>query len=102
MGPEELVRVAAVAPGARLIASHMDAVNHARLDRAVLRAFVESRGLQNRFLIPEDGEILIFFLRRRIAYFCRWDWEEGILRTRSCRQVVEISQENDFQHSRLR
>ena len=45
MGPEELVRVAAVAPGARLIASHMDAVNHARLDRAVLRAFVESRGL---------------------------------------------------------
>lgn len=61
MGPEELVRVAAVAPGARLIASHMDAVNHARLDRAVLRAFVESRRLQNRFLIPEDGEILIFF-----------------------------------------
>ncbi len=59
MGPEELARVAAVAPGARLIASHMDAVNHARLDRSSLRAFVESRGLQDRFLIPEDGEILI-------------------------------------------
>ena len=58
MGPEELARVAASAPQAMLIATHMDAVNHARLDRAQLRRFVRERGLEGRFLIHEDGEIL--------------------------------------------
>lgn len=58
MGPEELAEVAASAPYAKLIATHMDAVNHARLDRAHLRDFVRKNGLEERFLIPEDGEIV--------------------------------------------
>ena len=58
MGPEELAAVAASAPYAKLIATHMDAVNHARLDRAHLRDFVRKNGLEERFLIPENGEIV--------------------------------------------
>ena len=58
MGPEEIALVAEHAPQALVIATHMDAVNHARLDRAGLRSFVKSRGLEARFVIPEDGEIV--------------------------------------------
>ena len=60
MGPEELSVAAAAAPQARMIATHMDAVNHARLNRSLLRAFVKQEGLEERFLIPEDGESVQF------------------------------------------
>lgn len=56
MGPEEVAKVAAFAPQACIIATHMDAVNHARLDRAHLRGFIRQEGIEERFLIPEDGE----------------------------------------------
>lgn len=56
MGAEELAVVAERAPQARIVATHMDAVNHARLDRAGLRAFIAEHGLEARVLVPEDGE----------------------------------------------
>lgn len=56
MGPEDIETTALHAPEARFIATHMDAVNHARLDRGGLRAFLKERGLERRFRIPEDGE----------------------------------------------
>ena len=58
MGVDGVREVALAAPGATLIATHMDAVNHARLNRADLRAFAEAEGLGQRLLIPVDGEIL--------------------------------------------
>lgn len=58
MGVDGVREVALAAPGATLIATHMDAVNHACLNRAGLRAFAETEGLTRRLLIPADGEIL--------------------------------------------
>lgn len=58
MGVDGVREVALAAPEATLIATHMDAVNHARLNRADLRAFAEAEELGQRLLIPVDGEIL--------------------------------------------
>ena len=58
MGVDGVREVAQAAPDATLIATHMDAVNHACLDRAGLRAFAAAEGLERRLLIPADGEIL--------------------------------------------
>jgi hypothetical protein len=41
-----------------LVASHMEAVNHAALTRAELRAFVKEHRMADRVLIPADGETL--------------------------------------------
>ena len=60
MGPEDIERTALYAPQAMFIATHMDAVNHARLDRVALRSFLTERGLASRFFIPEDGESVCF------------------------------------------
>ncbi len=56
MSPDEILETTALAPEAVFIATHMDAVNHARLDRKGLRALVAKHHLESRFLIPEDGE----------------------------------------------
>lgn len=60
MGPDDIEATAKHVPEARFIATHMDAVNHARLDRAGLRAFLKERGLEERFSIPGDGECMAF------------------------------------------
>lgn len=56
MGKQDLFEVCAAAPRATIIASHMEAVNHATLTRAELRAFVAEKGLRDRVRIPADGE----------------------------------------------
>ncbi len=58
MGVDGVQEVAKAAPWATLIATHMDAVNHARLDRATLRAFADRAGFGERLRIPADGETL--------------------------------------------
>ena len=56
MGMDGVREVVQDAPEAVLIATHMDAVNHARVNRADLRKFAETEGLASRLFIPEDGE----------------------------------------------
>lgn len=58
MGTDGLYEVVKAAPDATVIASHMDAVNHARLDRNALRRFVKEKGIASKVLIPADGEEL--------------------------------------------
>lgn len=60
MGLHDLRKVLAYAPNATVVASHMDNVPHARLTRKDLRLFVEMNHLQQRLLVPEDGETLLF------------------------------------------
>lgn len=60
MGVEDVLAVQRAAPGATILASHMEAVNHAALPRAVLRDAVAKAGLSARILVPEDGETLRF------------------------------------------
>lgn len=60
MGPDGVEEVAKAAPEAVLIATHMDAVNHARVTRADLKKFADENGLSQRLHIPEDGEQKVF------------------------------------------
>ena len=60
MGKDDVFQVCKAAPSATIIASHMDVVNHACLDRVELAAFVNEKGLADQVRIPADGEALIF------------------------------------------
>ena len=46
------------ATDARIVADHMDAINHCLLTRADLRAALDGTGFEGRVSIPEDGERL--------------------------------------------
>ena len=58
MGTDGLYEVVKVAPGATVIASHLDAVNHARVSRNDLKQFVKEKQISSKVLIPTDGEEL--------------------------------------------
>lgn len=58
MNKEDVLAVHQAAPQATLIASHMEAVNHALLTRRELRDYLRERGMADRVLVPEDGESL--------------------------------------------
>jgi len=60
MGKDDLAAVHDAAPGAVIVASHMDAVNHAMLSRRALRTFLAETGRLKRVLVPEDGETCHF------------------------------------------
>lgn len=60
MGVDGVKEVAQAAPDVILIATHMDAVNHARVSREDLKKFGKANGLAQRLHIPEDGEIVRF------------------------------------------
>lgn len=58
MGLDDVAKVCAGAPRARVIAVHLEAVNHCMLTRDTLRAGLERTGLLARVQIPRDGETL--------------------------------------------
>ncbi|ENO3979752.1 MBL fold metallo-hydrolase [Aeromonas veronii] len=58
MGKEDVAAVYQAAPQATLIASHMEAVNHAVLSRQELRDYLMDRGMTDRVRVPEDGEAI--------------------------------------------
>ncbi len=55
MTADDVVAVARHAPDARVVAVHMEAINHCELTRAELRARVREEGLQGQVTVPEDG-----------------------------------------------
>lgn len=60
MDEEDVLAVCRAAPWTRVVASHLEAVNHGRVSRAYLRAFVDRLGVGEQVLIPADGERLAF------------------------------------------
>lgn len=60
MGKQDALRTLEVLPSATVVASHMEAVNHCLLSRDELRAYATENGIQDRVLVPEDGETLNF------------------------------------------
>ena len=58
MGEEDVLRAAQTAKDAKIVAVHMDAVNHMSLSREELRTYVKKQGIENRVDIPEDGASL--------------------------------------------
>lgn len=60
MDAGQTIAVCQAAPQSIVIAVHMDALDHATVSRADLRAFAEAEGVRaEQLLIPDDGEILI-------------------------------------------
>lgn len=58
MSKEHVHEVCRQAPMATIVASHMEAVNHATLTRAELRSYLVTHHLEQRVLVPADGETL--------------------------------------------
>jgi L-ascorbate metabolism protein UlaG (beta-lactamase superfamily) len=56
MTAAEVLRVAGAMPNATIIAVHMDTINHCLLTRAMLSQAVAEAGLNERVLVPADGE----------------------------------------------
>ena len=58
MTAEDVAKVCLKAPKARIIAVHMEAINHCLESRDNLRTHLKQEGLMNQVSIPMDGEIL--------------------------------------------
>lgn len=56
MGPKDVLKVHQAAPSAKLVASHMEAINHCVLAKQDLRSFADKQGFAEHLLIPDDGE----------------------------------------------
>lgn len=59
MTASDVARVCRHAPKSKIIAVHMEAINHCHLKRAHLEAALEREGLRGRVLIPSDGEVVL-------------------------------------------
>ena len=60
MGKEDTYHATQKAPNAKVVAVHMDAINHMSVTRAELADYVKDKGIQDKVLIPIDGETLSF------------------------------------------
>lgn len=60
MGKEDTLRVHTLAPKAKIVAVHMDSINHMTVSRADFRDYVAETNIADAVLIPEDGEIINF------------------------------------------
>lgn len=60
MGEEDVLRASQAAKNAKIVAVHLDAINHMSLTREALRTYVKKQGIETRVEIPEDGASLAF------------------------------------------
>ena len=59
MRMEDIVRFVKNAPH-KVLANHLEAVNHCPITRKALSAELAKNGLMEKTLIPEDGEVMVF------------------------------------------
>ena len=57
MNSNEVLEFIRLSPG-KVVANHMEALNHCPVDRDTLRRSLEEHGLSDKVLIPQDGETL--------------------------------------------
>ncbi|WJM80414.1 MBL fold metallo-hydrolase [Pectobacterium brasiliense] len=60
MGKDDVLRAVNVAPKAKIVAVHMDAINHMGQNRKELREFIKEKGIESHVDVPEDGAVLAF------------------------------------------
>ncbi|MER0468958.1 MBL fold metallo-hydrolase [Bacillus cabrialesii subsp. cabrialesii] len=60
MGKEDIFEAHKAAPSAKMIVSHMEAVNHWGLSREELKSFITEKGISSHVLVPDDGESYSF------------------------------------------
>jgi L-ascorbate metabolism protein UlaG (beta-lactamase superfamily) len=58
MTDQDVIKVCQTAPQAKVVAVHMEAVNHCRLRRQALAEEVKKGGVSQQVAIPQDGDIL--------------------------------------------
>lgn len=56
MGKDDVYEVYKNAPNAKIIAVHMEAVNHWPLSREELKTFSNEKGISSNVLVPDDGD----------------------------------------------
>lgn len=59
MNENEIVELAKISKG-KIIANHMDALDHCRITRENLKSLIHDHNLVDKFLIPDDGETITF------------------------------------------
>lgn len=60
MNTADIRKLYDAAPNSRIVANHLDAVNHCVLSRSELRNFLKQNQMDDRVLVPADSEILTF------------------------------------------
>lgn len=60
MGKEDVPRMVKTAPNAKVVAVHMDAVNHATVTSEEMRQLVKEKGLEKQVAVPKEGETLTY------------------------------------------
>lgn len=56
----ELKKITHLLPASKIVAVHMDAINHCRLTKNELRKYIKSEELEKSILVPNEGDILFF------------------------------------------
>ncbi|AYJ79824.1 hypothetical protein AN286_06540 [Aliarcobacter cryaerophilus ATCC 43158] len=60
MSKEEVLKTHNISSTSKIIAVHMEAVNHATLTRDELKSFVKEKKIEDFIIIPKDGESIRF------------------------------------------
>lgn len=60
MGTGDVAKASQMAPNAKIITVHMDAINHCTVSRQNMHDFVKTMQLDQQVYIPEDGETILF------------------------------------------
>jgi hypothetical protein len=55
---KRMYQISKLLPDAKILAIHMEALNHCGLSRTGLRDFAAAKGFGERLYIPADGEVL--------------------------------------------
>lgn len=58
MTKEEVIKIAQMATSSKIIAVHLEAINHCTLSRDELHSYMKEHKLEQRIIIPNDGEII--------------------------------------------
>jgi len=56
MGKADIYEVYKAAPGATIVVSHMEGVNHYTLSRSELKNFIQEHSMESNVLVPNDGD----------------------------------------------
>lgn len=58
LSKEELKQISLLMPEAKIVAVHLESINHCSLTREELKLFIESNNLINKVLVPNDIDII--------------------------------------------
>ncbi|WP_431088655.1 MBL fold metallo-hydrolase [Paenibacillus sp. 8b26] len=60
MTSEDIARIARLSPRTKLLAVHLDTINHCKMSRNQLTKFLKEQHLEDSVWVPEDGEVISF------------------------------------------